>query len=74
MKTNYRLEDLGVGALGDVWIHWRPARHPQKRAEYALGSLSMGGFGLIEAQGPDGLVADDTARRRYFGEDWAGSA
>ena len=34
---------------------------------------TLGGFGLIEAQGPDGLVADDTARRLYFGEDWAGS-
>ena len=34
---------------------------------------TLGGFGLIEAQGPDGLVADDTARRQYFGEDWAGS-
>jgi len=34
---------------------------------------TLGGFGLIEAQGPDGLVADDTARRQYFGEDWANS-
>ena len=32
---------------------------------------TLGGFGLIEAQGPDGLVADDAARRQYFGEDWA---
>jgi 2-polyprenyl-6-methoxyphenol hydroxylase-like FAD-dependent oxidoreductase len=30
---------------------------------------TLGGFGLIEAQGPDGLVADDRARRVYFGED-----
>jgi 2-polyprenyl-6-methoxyphenol hydroxylase-like FAD-dependent oxidoreductase len=35
---------------------------------------TLGGFGLIEAQGPDGLVADDRARRVYFGDDWAGSA
>jgi menaquinone-9 beta-reductase len=34
---------------------------------------ALSGFGLIEAQGPDGLVADDTARRHYFGEDWAGA-
>lgn len=34
---------------------------------------TLGGFGLIEAQGPDGLVADDAARRRYFGEAWSGS-
>jgi menaquinone-9 beta-reductase len=33
---------------------------------------TLGGFGLIEAQGPDGLVADDTARRLFFGEDRAG--
>jgi menaquinone-9 beta-reductase len=30
---------------------------------------TLGGFGLIEAQGPDGLIADDSARRVYFGED-----
>jgi menaquinone-9 beta-reductase len=34
---------------------------------------ALGGFGLIEAQGPDGLVADEAARRQYFGEDWAGA-
>jgi 2-polyprenyl-6-methoxyphenol hydroxylase-like FAD-dependent oxidoreductase len=34
---------------------------------------TLGGFGLIETQGPDGLVADDRARRVYFGEDWAGA-
>jgi len=30
---------------------------------------SGGGFALIFARGPDGLVADETARRRFFGED-----
>lgn len=30
---------------------------------------TLGGFGLLEACGPDGLVADEAARRRYFGED-----
>ena len=29
---------------------------------------ALGGWALIEACGPDGLVADDAARRRYFGE------
>jgi 2-polyprenyl-6-methoxyphenol hydroxylase-like FAD-dependent oxidoreductase len=29
---------------------------------------TLGGFGVIEVQGPDGLVADEAARRRYFGE------
>ncbi len=30
---------------------------------------TMGGFAAIEACGPAGLVADEAARRRYFGED-----
>lgn len=30
---------------------------------------TLGGFKLIELQGPDGLVADESARRRYFGEE-----
>lgn len=30
---------------------------------------ALGGFAFIEARGPDGLVADEGARRRYFGED-----
>lgn len=29
---------------------------------------TLDGFGLIELQGPDGLVADDRARRVFFGE------
>lgn len=32
---------------------------------------SAGGFGLIFARGPDGLVADETARRHFFGQDLA---
>ena len=32
---------------------------------------TLGGFGLLEARGPDGLVADEAARRQYFGEDMA---
>jgi 2-polyprenyl-6-methoxyphenol hydroxylase-like FAD-dependent oxidoreductase len=32
---------------------------------------TLGGFALIEARGPDGLVADESARRHYFGEDLA---
>lgn len=38
-----------MAAYGDNWIYWRLARHPRTGAEYALGSLSRGGFGLIEA-------------------------
>lgn len=33
---------------------------------------TLGGFGLIEVQGPDGLIADGRARRVYFGEEPAG--
>jgi 2-polyprenyl-6-methoxyphenol hydroxylase-like FAD-dependent oxidoreductase len=29
---------------------------------------TLGGFGVIEVQGPDGLVADEIARRLFFGE------
>jgi 2-polyprenyl-6-methoxyphenol hydroxylase-like FAD-dependent oxidoreductase len=30
---------------------------------------ALGGFGDLELRGPDGLVADEAARRHYFGED-----
>ena len=33
---------------------------------------TAGGFALIFARGPDGLVADEAARRRFFGEAEAG--
>jgi 2-polyprenyl-6-methoxyphenol hydroxylase-like FAD-dependent oxidoreductase len=29
---------------------------------------TLGGFAYIEGRGPDGLVADETARRTFFGE------
>ena len=48
MKTKYQLEDLGVVAQGDVWMNWRHARHPHNGTEWALGSLSRGGFGVID--------------------------
>ena len=32
---------------------------------------TLGGFGVLETNGPDGLVPDDAARRHYFGEDVA---
>ena len=32
---------------------------------------ALGGFAHIRAYGADGLVADDAARRRFFGEDLA---
>jgi 2-polyprenyl-6-methoxyphenol hydroxylase-like FAD-dependent oxidoreductase len=30
---------------------------------------TLGGFALLESRGPDGLVADEAARRMFFGED-----
>jgi hypothetical protein len=32
---------------------------------------TLGGFAALQTQGPDGLVADEAARRRYFGDDLA---
>jgi 2-polyprenyl-6-methoxyphenol hydroxylase-like FAD-dependent oxidoreductase len=52
------------------------AEADRRRASHARArerDPALGGFGLIEAQGPDGLVADDSARRVYFGEDWVGA-
>ena len=46
---------------------YRRAGHARAREH----DPTLGGFGLIEAQGPDGLVADDTARRLFFGENLA---
>lgn len=34
---------------------------------------TLGGYGLIEAQGPDGLAADEAGRRRFFGENGVAS-
>ena len=42
-------------------------REGHERAKEA--DPTLGGFSLIEARGPDGLVADEAARRHYFGED-----
>ena len=55
------LRNYGVGDAADR------VREGHKRAEQADPSLA--GFGVIEGRGPDGLVADEAARRIYFGED-----
>jgi menaquinone-9 beta-reductase len=39
-------------------------RHNRAKAE----DPTLGGFALLRARGPDGLVADEAGRRRYFGE------
>jgi 2-polyprenyl-6-methoxyphenol hydroxylase-like FAD-dependent oxidoreductase len=53
--TNY-----GVGVTADR------AREGHKRAEQD--DPTLGGFAYLEGRGPDGLVADEAARRIYFGE------
>ena len=48
----------------------RAADHRRERHKRAAQhDPTLGGFAFLEARGPDGLVADDAARRRYFGED-----
>lgn len=39
--------------------------HERAKAE----DPTLGGFALIEAKGPDGLVADEAAEDAYFGRD-----
>lgn len=45
---HFEMEDLGVQAYGDIWLAWRYAKHPETRADLALGALSRGGFMLID--------------------------
>ncbi|MGH2562284.1 MAG: FAD-dependent oxidoreductase [Thermomicrobiales bacterium] len=57
--------------LGTLTIEVGPeADARRERVDLARKSdPAAGGFGLILARGPDGLVADEAARRRFFGED-----
>lgn len=51
----------GEGPVGDC----RREGHARAKAD----DPTLGGFATIGRQGPDGLVADETARRHFFGED-----
>ena len=53
-----------LAAAGDNADRLRDGHQRAKEADPTLG-----GFSVIEARGPDGLVADEAARRHYFGED-----
>ncbi|MBI2438645.1 MAG: hypothetical protein HYV36_07530 [Lentisphaerae bacterium] len=65
----YRLEDLGVAAYGDSgWMNSRHARHPETGAELALGSLSRGGFMVID---PARQWARQVCPERPFECGWA---
>ena len=45
------------------------ARDGHRRAKQE--DPTLGGFAFLEARGPDGLVADEAARRIWFGADLA---
>jgi streptogramin lyase len=47
----YRVADLGVPAHGDLWLNLRLARRPGDGAPLLLGSLSLGGFVLVDLPG-----------------------
>ncbi|MBI2441663.1 MAG: hypothetical protein HYV35_09865 [Lentisphaerae bacterium] len=44
----YQVDDLGVQARSDMWMLFRPGKDPRTGAEVVLGSLSLGGFMLID--------------------------
>ncbi|MFT4038248.1 MAG: FAD-dependent monooxygenase [Thermomicrobiales bacterium] len=44
-------------------------RRRERRDRAKQADPTLGGFKLIEINGPDGLVADEAARRHYFGDD-----
>ncbi|MBI2438566.1 MAG: hypothetical protein HYV36_07135, partial [Lentisphaerae bacterium] len=44
----YQVEDLGVQARSDMWMQFVLGRDPRTGAEVMLGSLSLGGFMLID--------------------------
>jgi hypothetical protein len=50
--------------VGDEADRLRAANERARNADPTLG-----GWGLIETHGPDGLVPDESARRAFFGED-----
>lgn len=43
-------------------------RRRQHNAAARDADPTLGGFAMLEARGPDGLVPDEAARRRFFGE------
>jgi 2-polyprenyl-6-methoxyphenol hydroxylase-like FAD-dependent oxidoreductase len=55
-----------LGSLAGQDPETQRMREAHDRASAA--DPTLGGFGTIEVTGPDGLVADEAARRIYFGE------
>jgi hypothetical protein len=65
----------GVLRAYDQWMTMLEAeegpeadRRRERNAAAREADPTLGGFGMIEALGPDGLVPDDQARRLFFGE------
>jgi 2-polyprenyl-6-methoxyphenol hydroxylase-like FAD-dependent oxidoreductase len=66
----------GVLRANDRWKNRLRMDHDEEADRLREGNArakehdpTLGGFELLEARGPDGLVADEVARRHYFGED-----
>jgi hypothetical protein len=53
-SARWAVEDLGVQAHGDCWIALAHCSDPQTGREGALGSLSRGGFVVIDPEGRSG--------------------
>lgn len=60
----------------DRWMTMlRPTNHPRAESlreghhRAVEADPSLGGWRMLSARGPDALVADETARRHFFGED-----
>ncbi|MCX5661713.1 MAG: WD40 repeat domain-containing protein [Planctomycetota bacterium] len=64
----YVLENLGSPAQDDLWMTFRPGRDPRTGAEVVLGSLSRGGFVVID---PRAKTSVQIPSERGFGCAWA---
>jgi menaquinone-9 beta-reductase len=74
--ARHRDQYYGVIRANDLWTNQLRMEHGaaadrlrERNARAKELDPTLGGFELLEACGPDGLVADEAARRRYFGED-----
>ena len=68
MKHSYRVEDLGVQAHSDVWLGFRLGKNPKTGSEVVIGSLSRGGFMVIDPVAKKGIQA--RPERPYVNGGW----
>lgn len=64
----FTLENLGTPAHDDLWMTFRPGRDPRSGAEVVLGSLSRGGFVVID---PREKTSVQVRSERTFGCAWS---